>query len=278
MLIETRCGRLFVDVRGEDRPGLAGHSGREGPTICLWHSLLCDGGMWDGLVSALEGRFRIVNIDAPGHGRSAPTKHAYTMDDSVEAALEVLGQLGIERCVWVGLSWGGMVGMRLALRAPSLLAGLVLFDTNAHAESRRKLPSYLVMAAIARRVGTVPLLLDRMEPIFFSKATRESRPEVVRTFRERLSAMDPASVGHAVDAVIFGRKDLRPRLGEIRVPTLVVCGADDAATPVDRSRTIADAIPGATLELIGGAGHLSAWERPDEATRLVTAFLTRIRY
>jgi 3-oxoadipate enol-lactonase len=266
VLIDTRCGRLFVDVRGE------------GPTICLWHSLLCDGGMWDATVAALEGRYRVVNIDAPGHGRSAPTQHAYTMDDSVDAALEVVGHLGIERCVWVGLSWGGMVGMRLALRAPSLLSGLVLFDTNAHAESRRKLPSYLVMAAIARRIGTVPLLLDRMEPIFFSRATRESRPLVVRAFRERLAAMDPPSVGHAVDAVIFGRQDLRPRLPEIRVPTVVICGADDSATPVDRSRAIADAIPGATLELIGGAGHLSAWERPDEANRLISAFLARIAY
>ncbi len=266
MLIDTRCGRLFVDVRGE------------GPAICLWHSLLCDGGMWDQVVLALEGRYRVVNIDAPGHGRSAPTKHAYTMDDSVDAALEVLGQLGIERCVWIGLSWGGMVGMRIALRAPSLLAGLVLFDTSTHAESRRKLPSYLILSAIARRIGTVPILLDRMEPIFFSRATRASRPELVLTFRERLSAMDPRSVGHAVDAVIFGRKDLRPRLPEIRVPTLVVCGADDVATPVDRSRTIADAIPGATLELIGGAGHLSAWERPSEANHLIAAFLKRIAY
>jgi 3-oxoadipate enol-lactonase len=268
MLIDTRCGRLFVDVRGNDRS----------PTICLWHSLLADGGMWDATVAALESRYRVVNIDAPGHGRSAPTKHAYTMDDSVEAAIEVLGHLGIERCVWVGLSWGGMVGMRLALRAPSLLAGMVLFDTNAHAESRRKLPSYVVMAAISRRLGTVPILLDRLEPIFFSRATRESRPAIVRAFRERLSAMDPPSIGHATDAVIFGRKDLRPRLGEIRVPTMVVCGRDDVATPVDRSKTIAEGIPGATLELIGGAGHLSAWERPDEANRLITSFLSRISY
>ena len=63
----------------------------------------------------------------------------------------MLDALSIDRCAWIGLSWGGMVGMRLGLRIPERLAGLALFDTNANSESRRKVPSYLVMAAIARR-------------------------------------------------------------------------------------------------------------------------------
>lgn len=268
MLIETkRCGRIFVEQRGN-----AG-----GPTLVFWHSLLCDGGMWTPVIAGLEREFRIVNVDAPGHGRSSPTKTAYTMDDSVDAAITVLDELAIDRCAWVGLSWGGMVGMRLGLRIPERLSGLALFDTSAHRESRRKLPSYLAMTAIARRFGALPFLLDRIVPIYLSPATRRDRPEIVRAFRERVAANDPASMGHAIDAVIFRREDLRPRLPAVGVPTLVVCGDDDVATPLARSEAIVRAIPGATLRWIADGGHLSAWERPEAALGHLRPWLAGLR-
>jgi pimeloyl-ACP methyl ester carboxylesterase len=269
MLIETeRCGRLFVEERGKPT----------GPTLVLWHSLLCDGGMWEPMVRELEAQYRVVNIDAPGHGRSSPTRSAYSMDDSVDAAIAVLDHLAIARCAWIGLSWDGMVGMRLGLRVPDRLAGLALFDTSANAESRRKLPSYYLMAAIARRFGAVPLLLDRIVPIYLSAATRREQPRLVQRFRERVASMDPMSVGHAVDAVIFRRDDIVDRLREIRVPTLVVCGDDDIATPLVRSETIASAIHGAALRRIASAGHLSAWEQPAAALRHLEPWLETLRF
>jgi 3-oxoadipate enol-lactonase len=268
MLIETeRCGRLFVEERGPS----------DAPTLVLWHSLLCDGAMWSGVIDALAKHHRVVNVDAPGHGRSSPTTSPYTMDDSVDAAISVLDALAIRKCTWVGLSWGGMVGMRLGLRIPDRLRGLALFDTSANVESRRKLPSYFVMVSIARRAGAVPMLLDRIVPIYLSKATRAEQPDLVARFRERVATMDPPSVGHAVDAVIFRKEDLRPRLPSIGTPTLVVCGDDDVATPLDRSEDIARAIPGATLRRIAKAGHLSAWEQPAAALAHLEPWLAGLR-
>ncbi len=268
MLVETkRCGRLYVDVRGKST----------GPTLVFWHSLLCDGGMWSPMIAELEASYRIVNIDAPGHGRSSRTSAPYTMDDSTDAAIAVLDALAIDRCAWIGLSWGGMIGMRLGLRIPERLAGLALFDTNAGAESRRKLPSYLVMAAIARRFGAVPALLDRIVPIYLSKHTRATQPELVQRFREHIASMDPKSVGHAVDAVIFRRLDIRERLREIHVPTLVVVGDDDVATPPERAEVIAAAIHGAALRRIAKGGHLSAWEQPAAALRHLEPWLETLR-
>jgi pimeloyl-ACP methyl ester carboxylesterase len=264
MLIETKnCGRLFVEQRGKPN----------GATLVFWHSLLCDGGMWEPMIRELETQYRIISIDAPGHGRSSPTRAAYSMDDSVDAAITVLDAANVTRCAWIGLSWGGMVGMRLGLRIPDRLAGLALFDTSASAESRRKLPSYFAMASVARRFGAVPFLLDRIVPIYLSKTTMKEQPALVRQFRERVAAMDPASVGHAVDAVIFRRDDIRERLREIHVPTLVVCGDDDIATPLARSEVIASAIHGAALRRIAKAAHLSAWEQPAAALRHVEPWL-----
>lgn len=264
MLIETRCGRLFVEDHDPELPGLP---------VVLWHSLLCDGGMWRAQIDALAGRARVINVDAPGHGRSAPSKGPYTMDDCVAAALDVLDALKIERCKWVGLSWGGMVGMRLALAAPHRIERLALLDTNADAESKEKLPSYRILALIARTLGPIPLLLDRLVPIFFSRATLRGRPELVQAFRERLGAMDKASIRYAVDAVIFSRSDVRPRLSGIRCPTLVIVGQDDVATPTSRADDITSRVPGARQVSIPDAGHLSAWEQPGAVNAALLPFL-----
>jgi len=264
MLVETRCGRLFVEVRGTGAP------------VVLWHSLLCDGGMWAGQLGPLAARHRVISIDAPGHGRSGPVTRPFTLEDCVDALFDVLDATGAPEASLVGLSWGGMVGMRAALRRPERIRSLALLDTNADAETREKLPSYRLMAFVARRYGAVPLLLDRLEPIFFSPRTIIERPAVVRDFRERLAAMEPASIGHAVDAVMFQRRDIRAQLGRIRCPTLVVCGIDDVATPVARSEDIVRAIPGAELALVPQAGHLSAWERPDIVTPLLIEHLAHV--
>lgn len=263
MLVETRCGRLFVDVRGS------------GPAVVLWHSLLCDGGMWAGVLPSLVVRHRVLNIDGPGHGRSAEVRAPFSLEDCVDALFAVLDAAGEQAASLVGLSWGGMVAMRAALQRPDRVRSIALLDTSSRAEALQRLPRYRVMAAIARRFGAIPPLLDRMEPLFFAPRTRSERAEIVRTFRERLAAMDPASLGHAVDAVIFSRGDITNRLGEVRCPTLVVCGLDDVATPPARSEEIARAIPGAELALVPGAGHLSAWERPEVVGPLLLEHLER---
>lgn len=265
MLIETRrCGRLFVEDRDPAAPGTP---------IVLWPSLLCDGSMWQAQIEALAGRARVVVIDPPGHGKSAPTRAAYTMDDSVDAAIAVLDALQIERCRWAGLSWGGMVGMRLCMRAPERVERLALIDTNADAETKEKLPKYRVMTLVARLFGPIPALLDRVVPIYFSPSTIESRPELVAAFRSRIGAMDRTALLHALDAVMFSRTDVRPRLGSIRCPTLVVVGEDDVATPLPRAEDIVRGISGAELRRIPRAGHLAAWEQPGAVNAHLLPFL-----
>lgn len=255
MLVETRVGRLFVEVRGEGDP------------LVLWPSLLTDGSMWRFQIPALAERFRTITIDPPGHGRSAPVRRAFALEDCADAAREVLDALDVRgRVDWAGLSWGGMTGMRFALRYPERVRRLALLDTSAARESRRKLPSYHAMAFVARRVGAIKLLLDRIEPLFFTRDSVAHRRDLVDPFRDHLARLDPESIGHCVDAVIFARGDLRPRLPAIEAPTLVLVGSDDVATPPARSREIADGIRGARLVEIADAAHLAALEQPEAVT------------
>lgn len=260
MLVDTRVGRLFVEVSGEGAP------------LLLWHSLLCDGSMWRFQLPELAERYRVINVDGPGHGRSASVRKRFTLEDCADAAREILDALDVKRTHWAGLSWGGMTGMRFALRYPDRIDRLALIDTSANRESRRKIPSYKVMAAIAKRFGAIGILRQRIAPIFFTRESLHRRPELVADFSERLARMDPASVGHCVDAVIFDRIDIRPQLAAITAPTLVIVGEQDIATPPDRARDIARAIDGARLVQVPGAAHLSALEQPERITRELLEF------
>ncbi len=265
MLVDTRVGRLFVDVRGDGTP------------LVLWPSLLTDGGMWRFQVPALAERYRVITIDPPGHGRSERRERPFSLEDCADAVLEILDALELDRVHYAGLSWGGMTGMRMALRAPSRLRSLALLDTNADRETRSKLPSYRAMAFISSIFGGgVPPLLARLDTIFFAERTRRERPDILRDFRDHVVRMEPASIRHAVDAVMFHRGDIRDRLPAIRVPALVAVGLEDVATPPSRARDIADRIPGAEYVELPGAGHLSALEVPGRVTEMLLDFFARV--
>ena len=125
--VRTRLGRLFYDDRGEQkRPG--------DPPIVLLHGLLFDGGMWRGQVEPLAALGRVIVFDGPGHGKSEPPPR-FTMEEHADALFDAFGELGIARAVVVGLSWGGMVAMRLALQHPVKVAGLALLDTSAERQT-----------------------------------------------------------------------------------------------------------------------------------------------
>jgi len=262
MLVDTRCGRLFVEVVGT------------GPDIVLWHSLLCDGGMWLGQVRGLSERYRLINIDGPGHGRSGLLRRGFSLADCVEAAVTVLDAVGAERVAWCGLSWGGMVGMRFALRHRERLAALVLMDTSARAEALEKRLAYRALATIARTVGPRRPLARVLAPIFFSPQTRRDKPQMVERFVESVSHMDRVSLGHAVDAVIFDRTDISDEIRHVDVRTLVLVGEEDRATPPREAELITRQIPGAELATIPEAGHLSALEQPGAVNAQLERFLS----
>ncbi len=261
MLVDSRCGRLFVQELGE------------GPPVVLWHSVLCDTGMWRGQLPVLGERHRVLSVDGPGHGRSAPTRSAYTMDDCVEAALDVLEASGVDRCAWVGLSWGGMVGMRLAARHPERVAALVLMDTSAHAEPRLKKVSYRPLVAISQRLGPVRPLCEVVARIMMAPETFAQAPARVEGFIQTLMRMDPESIAHVIDAIVFHRDDCTPELSKIRAPTLVVVGEQDGATPVGEAEHLVRQIRGARFVRIPDAGHLSAYEQPERVNAALLAFL-----
>jgi 3-oxoadipate enol-lactonase len=266
MYVKTRLGRWFYEERGRAR-----HEGD--PAIALWHSFLCDGGMWNAQLGPLSELGRVIVFDGPGHGKSegAPP---FSLWENADAAVDAMRELGIAKFVWCGLSWGGMVGMRLALSHPERVAGLALLDTSARKDTRRNRLQFALLSQIVRPFGIPEALFRKMmaTKLLGPKTLRE-RPEVSSRLYAQLSRFPIEGVYQSARAILLERDDIEPRLGEIRCPTIVVHGEDDWALPMSCARAMASGIPNARLVTIPDSGHLSAVEAPDAVNAVLVPFV-----
>jgi 3-oxoadipate enol-lactonase len=229
--------------------------------------------MWRGQIEPLASLGRVVSFDGPGQGKSE-VPPPFTLEDNAEALLDAFGELNIGRVILVGLSWGGMLGMRLAIRHGDRVKALVLLDTSAEAEERPRAVKYRLFVSFARRLGMPKILTDtQILPIMLSERTRRERPELVEKFVRAANGFPREGTARAALAVVVRRTDILQRIDAIRAPTLVICGKEDRAQEPVHSERIAQRIPGARLVLIDDAGHLSALEQPARVNEVLVPFV-----
>jgi 3-oxoadipate enol-lactonase len=260
--VRTRLGRLFYEECGQ--------RARAGdPAIVLLHGLLFDGGMWRGQIEPFSAMGRVLVFDGPGHGKSEPPPR-FMLEEHADAIFDAFGDLGVERAVIVGLSWGGMIGMRFALQHASNVAGLALLDTSADAEPLGQKIKNRGFAALHRRVGMpFGLFMKEVAPKMFADRTIYERPDLVDAAYRRCMGFDRRGLARAAVAVVVKRTSIVDKLARIKAPTLVMCGSEDRATPPHYAETIAKGIPGARFVLLQGLGHMS----PVEDSAAVNAHL-----
>jgi 3-oxoadipate enol-lactonase len=248
----------------------------DAPTVVFGHGLLFSGWMFTAQIDALRERYRCVAIDWRGQGDSPPAAGGYDMDTLSDDAIALIEQLGTARVHFVGLSMGGFVGQRIAARRPELVRSLVLLDTSADPEDAASARKDRLLANIFRAVGIGPVRKPTMKLMFGPTflADPDSAP-IVSEWVRRLAQCDRRAIRKAVMAVA-NRNGVLDEIGAITAPTLVVVGEHDAATPPDRSRTIAGAIPGARLEIVANSGHSSTVEQPAALTELIRSFVTEV--
>jgi len=229
--------------------------------------------MWDPIMPGLARRFRVINVDARCH-RNSTTPGPFTLDDLAQDWLAVLDEEKIDRAHLCGLSMGGMTAMRFALRTPERVAAMALLDTSADEEPTAQRRAYRVLGEIHRRVRIDFLLNPIFRRKMFGRTTRRDRPELIDQGLAWIQENPPSVLYPALRAV-FDRESIIDRLSAIQCPTLVISGDEDAAIPPDRGKRIADNIPGATLQLIPRAGHISVMEQPTEVETHLTTFFAR---
>jgi 3-oxoadipate enol-lactonase len=239
--------------------------GPEGaPMLMLSNSLGTTLDMWDELVPALAERFRLLRYDTRGHGRSPLPPGPYSIDDLGRDALALLDRLGLERVSFCGVSLGGMTGMWLAARAPERIERLAVCCSSAHMPP----PEMWTKRAEAVRSDGIAAIADATLGRWFTPAASERRPEAVERLRSGLLGMAPE--GYAGCSEAIRDMDLRPALGSIRAPTLVIAAEDDPSTPPEQhGRVIAESIEGARFVVLREGRHLVAAERPDGVAPLL---------
>lgn len=243
-------------------------------TIVFSHGLLMSGEMFAGQVKHFSGRYRCITYDHRGQARSDVTKSGYDIDTLTDDAAALINTLKAGPCHFVGLSMGGFVGMRLAIHKPELLQSLILLETSADKEPKENVPKYRMLNFIARWFG-LRVVTGQVMPILFGKSflADPDRAEEHARWRRHIASHDRKGITRAVNGVI-GRAGVYDQLREIHTPTLVIVGDEDVATVPAKAKRISEAISGAVLKTIKGAGHSSSIEQPDIVNHEIEQFLS----
>ena len=244
-------------------------SGGAGDAVLLAHAIGCDGRMWEDLAGRLAHRYRVLRVDARGHGRSPVPPRPYSLAAMADDARALLDRLGIAKAHWVGLSMGGMIGQAFALAHGARLDRLVLANTTSTygPEGRTMWRN----RAKAVEDGGLAAIAGMVEQRYFSEEFRRAHPDAVATVMRRFLETPAAGYLGCCDAI--ADLDFSARLGEVTHPTLVIAGGADAGTPPSMSEAMVAKLPNARLEIIPGAAHLSSAEAPERFASLVLDFL-----
>jgi 3-oxoadipate enol-lactonase len=238
-----------------------------GPVVVLSNSLGATHRMWDTNVAALEEHFRVVRYDTRGHGESPVPPGPYTIDDLTDDVVALLDRLGLDKAHFVGLSLGGMTGMRLAARDPERVDRLVVLCTGAHLTPSS---GWTDRAATVRAGGT-KAVAEAVVARWFTPGYLEANPDV-KAGCEATVAGTPAE-GYAGCCEVIAAMDLRDDLASITAPTLAIAGADDPATPPHHLEAIADAVDDGRLLVVPDSAHLANAQQPALVTPAILEHL-----
>ena len=244
-------------------------------TVLLSSGLGGAGSFWAPQLQALCRQHRVVTYDQRGTGRSAePLPDPYSITAMADDVTEILDELGIGRCHFVGHALGGLVGLDLALRRPDRIGSLVL--VNAWARGDAHTARCFDVRRDLLRIG--PEAYVRAQPLFLYPA-----PWMARN-AQRLAREHEHALAHFQGTDTLLKRiaallafDAADRLGEIACPTLVAAARDDLLVPWTASETLAAGIPGARLWVVAEGGHGFTVTEPDAFNAALCGFLAEQR-
>ncbi len=256
----------FADVNGQKL--YYEDTGGAGPPVIFSHGLFMDHEMFAPQVAALKGKHRVITWDERGHGRTASDSlPAFSYYDSADDLAALLRHLGISKAVLAGMSQGGFLSLRCALTHPEVVRALVLIDTQAGLEDHERLQGYLQLTNEWADSGLKSSTADIVESIILGENW-----DGAGVWREKWAKFAGVNVKGCM-RTLSTRDDITARLGEIKVPALVVHGNADAAIALSLAETLTAGLANARLVVIPGAGHAANLTHPDLVNPAIEQFL-----
>lgn len=245
-------------------------TGGAGPAVVFSHGLLMDHAMFAPQIKALKDRYRVIAWDERGHGLTNDASAPFSYYDSADDLAGLLAHLGVNQAVLAGMSQGGYLSLRAALRYPALVRALILIDTQAGPEAAETLPAYEQMIHTWATQGLSDELAATIEHIILGAGYARAE-----AWKEKWRAVRPANLAQ-IFHTLASRDDIRRELARIAVPTLVIHGDADAAIPLAAAQQMAATLPTATLAVIAGAGHAANLTHAEQVTPLIERFLAAL--
>ena len=240
------------------------------PALVFAHSFLMDGSMFDALVQRFRAQWRCITWDARGHGQSEARAEPFSYDDLADDLDALLEYLHIRKAVVVGVSQGGQVALRCALRHPARVRAMVLMGTQAQTEDPQKLPGHSSLIQEWAAGG----LSDAMARGVAHRLVDAGWPGI-GVWQAKWRAWQPAQLLRCF-AAFCQRDDLSSQLPRLEQPTLVIHGARDVCVSTERARALAKALPHASWLQIAAAGHAPHLTHPSEVESAMARFLAHV--
>lgn len=238
-----------------------------GQAVAFSHSLAADLGMWAEQVPALTAAgYRALRVDLRGHGGSTALPAPYTIDQLADDVIAVMDAAGIDRCHFVGLSIGGMIGQSLGLRHGGRMRSLMLCDTQTESPADAATRWGPRIVAI-NQAGSLEPIADATLGRWFTDEFRKKRPVRWKQIRDSIVGCTPT--GYTGCAQAIGNFNFTGKLGAVKTPTLVVCGTDDPSAAPGESRHIASLFPNGSYDDFKGAKHLPNVEQDEAFNRVL---------
>lgn len=240
--------------------------------IIFLHGFPFDKTMWRGQLDFLKFSYRLIACDIRGFGKSTDEESPLSIDLFGNDLIQFMDTLNIDKAIVCGLSMGGYLALNVIKRFPSHFEALILCDTQCiadTAESKEK--RYKIIEEI--ETDGVANFNEGFIKNVFHKDSITNKTELVEQLRSVVFSNSQHIISQGLVA-LAKRSETCSSLGEISIPTLIICGREDQVTPLAQSEFMNEHIKGSILHIIDNAGHVSNLEQPKEFNKYLGEFLT----
>ena len=242
-----------------------------GPVVIFIHGFPFNKSMWDFQLESLKEHYRVIAYDVRGHGKSESGTNDFLIDMFADDLIHFMDVLAIDKAIMCGLSMGGYIALNAIERYPARFTGLILSDTQSKADNSEAKEKRMKAIENIRINGVEQYAEESIKNLFAFLSFTTKREEIAAI--KNMIMKTPVETLNKTLHALAGRKDLTSKLGEIKVPTLIMVGKKDTITPPEKSQIMHEKIEDSTLELIDYAGHLPNLENPEEFNRNLKKFL-----